>query len=131
MVTKFLDKCAWTDLKHFWAGTCASIMPKHWQNWWVFLCPFDEIAVQTDVLVLHRTIGGRQCSLKVRKFEKEIVVSPILPKSQQFFPLISALASKKWSNQNNKCTLLKVALNPKILENFYINIPYHYPEQKI
>ena len=101
VIKKFnLDKRAWTDLKHFWAGTCASIMPKHWQNWWVSLCPFDEIAVQTDVLVLHRTIGGHQCSLKVRKIEKEILMSSILPKSQQLFPL----ASKKWLNQNNKCT---------------------------
>ena len=33
-----------------------------------------------------------------------------------------------------KIGLLKVALSQKILEDFYyskINIPYHYPEQKI
>ena len=37
-------------------------------------------------------------------------------------------------NERKNSTLLKVALSQKILENFYIayiNIPNHYPEQKI
>ena len=38
-------------------------------------------------------------SLKVRKFQKEIVLSSILPKTNEFFYLISALASKNWMNK--------------------------------
>ena len=39
----------------------------------------------------------------VRKFQKEIVVSSIFKKTTKK-PLISALASKKWSNLKNKAT---------------------------
>jgi hypothetical protein len=40
--------------------------------------------------------------LKIRKFQKAIVVSSILPKQNEKFP-ISALASKKWrfNHKNN------------------------------
>ena len=40
--------------------------------------------------------------LKIRKFQKDIVVSAILQKKQRNFSIISALASKKWLNQKNK-----------------------------
>ena len=44
--------------------------------------------------------------LKVSKFRKEILVSQFSPQNQQFFYNISARASKKFSNQKNKGTLL-------------------------
>ena len=39
---------------------------------------------------------------KVRKFQKEILVSSIFQKTNEIFSLISALASKKWSNQKRR-----------------------------
>ena len=44
--------------------------------------------------------------LKVKKYQKEIVVSSILPKKQHKNLLVSALRVKNGSNQGNKCSLL-------------------------
>ena len=44
--------------------------------------------------------------LKVRKSQKEIVVSSILPKKQRKNLLVSAPRVENWSNQGNKCSSL-------------------------
>ena len=73
-------------------------------------CLVNSIQLLTQKLKtcsrLYCCFLGKNTFLKVSKFQKQIFLFSFEPKSERNCFLISALASKKGSNQKNKGTLL-------------------------
>ena len=55
--------------------------------------------------VIENTEGDK-VTVKVRKYQKQFMVSSILSETNDFLSLISAIASRKWLIQKDKGTLL-------------------------
>ena len=77
----------------------------------------DHIGIIKINMSLKQVVDRWAAFVQVRKFQKEIVVSSILPQTifkNDGFSLIYVLASKKWSNPKNKGFLLSYIIAPVI-----------------